>query len=147
MGILHAREEIRDQSHTMAHHKDLQWTHRQGLEESSLSPCPACVVYVKKNTTLIKIGAPLFDKKRATLLWFASGFVREAYCGPFGKKQMSGQPAKDQRSLKLPRKRLSCYLTPSGKIAATAVDKELNTRQDVLLVQLGRTKLQLTGSF
>ena len=41
-------------------------------------------VYVKKNATLIKnLCAPLFDKKRDTLLWFASGFVREAYCGTF----------------------------------------------------------------
>ena len=61
--------------------------------------------------------------------------------------QMSGWPVKDQRSLKSPRKQLICYLTLSGKIAATAMDKELNTRQDVFLVQLGRTKLQLTGSF
>ena len=60
---------------------------------------------------------------------------------------MSGRPVKDQRSLKSPRKRLICYLTLSGKIAATAMDKELNTRQEVLLVKLGRTKLQLTGSF
>ena len=34
----------------------------------------------------------------------------------------------DQRSLKLPRKRLISYLTLSGKTAATAMDKELNTR-------------------
>ena len=60
--------------------------------------------------------------------------------------QTSGRPVKDQRSLKLPRKWLICYLTLSAKIAATAMDKELNTRQDVLVVQLGRTKLQLTGS-
>ena len=46
--------------------------------------------------------------------------------------QMSGRPVKDQRSLKSPRKRLIPYLTLSGKIAATAMDKELNTRQDVL---------------
>ena len=51
--------------------------------------------------------------------------------------QMSGQLVKDQSSLKLPRKRLICYLTQSGKIAATAMDKELNTRQDVLLALLG----------
>ena len=38
---------------------------------------------------------------------------------------------KDQRSLKMPRKWLICYLTLSGKLAATAMDKELNTRQDV----------------
>ena len=56
--------------------------------------------------------------------------------------QKSGQPVKYQRSLKSPRKRLICYVTLSGKIAATAMDTELNTRQDVLLVQLGRTKLQ-----
>ena len=55
---------------------------------------------------------------------------------------MSGRLVKDQRSLKLPRKQLISYLTLNGKIAATAMDKELNTRQDVLLVQLGRTKLQ-----
>ena len=61
--------------------------------------------------------------------------------------QMSGLPVKDQRSLKSLRKWLICYLTLSGKISATAMDKQLNTRQDVLLVQLGRTKLQLTGSF
>ena len=79
--------------------------------------------------------------------------------GPTCNAQTSGQLVKDQRSLKLPRKRLISYLTLSGKIAATAMDKELNTRQDVamdkelnarqdvLLVLLGRTKLQLTGSF
>ena len=50
-------------------------------------------------------------------------------------------------SLQSPRKWLICYLTLSGKIAATAMDKELNMRHDVLLVQLGRTKFQLTGSF
>ena len=62
--------------------------------------------------------------------------------------QMSGWPVKDQRSLKSPRKWLISYLTLSDKIAATAMDKELNTRQDVyVLVQLGRTKLQLTSSF
>ena len=61
--------------------------------------------------------------------------------------QTSGRLVKDQRSLKSPRKRLICYLTLSGKIAATAIEKELNTRQDVPLVQLGRTKLQLTGFF
>ena len=54
---------------------------------------------------------------------------------------------KDQRSLNSPRKRLISYLTLSVKIAATVMDKELNTRQDVLLVLLGRTKVQLTGSF
>ena len=59
--------------------------------------------------------------------------------------QMSGRLVKDQRSLKSPRKRLISYLTLSSKIAATAMDKELNTRQDVLLVPLGHTKLQLTS--
>ena len=54
--------------------------------------------------------------------------------------QTSGRPVKGQWSL-------IYYLTLRGKIAATAMDKELNTRQDVLLVQLGRTKLQLTGYF
>ena len=33
--------------------------------------------FVKKNTALIKIFCSVFDKKCATLLWFASGFVRE----------------------------------------------------------------------
>ena len=61
--------------------------------------------------------------------------------------QTSGRPVKDQRSLKSPRKWLISYLILSDKIAATAMDKELNTRQDVLLIQLGHTKLQLTGSF
>ena len=42
-----------------------------------------CIVYVKKNATILINYAPLFDKKRATLLWFASGFVQEAYCGAF----------------------------------------------------------------
>ena len=36
--------------------------------------------------------------------------------------QMSGWLVKDQRSLKSPRKLLICYLTLSGKIAATAMD-------------------------
>ena len=45
--------------------------------------CSAHTVYVKKNTTLIKICVPLFDKKRVALLWFASEFVRGAYCGTF----------------------------------------------------------------
>ena len=58
-----------------------------------------------------------------------------------------GWPVKYQRSLKKPRKRLIPYITLSGKIATTAMGKELNTRQDVLLVQLGRTKLLLTASF
>ena len=40
-------------------------------------------VCVKKNATRIKISAARFDKKRAALLWFASGFVREAYCDTF----------------------------------------------------------------
>ena len=43
--------------------------------------------------------------------------------------QTSGRPVKDQRSLKSPRKWLISYLILSGKIAATAMDKELNTRQ------------------
>ena len=71
------------------------------------------------------------------LPWFMS---RE----PTRNAQTSGRPVKDQRSLKL---RFICYLSLSGKIAATVMDKELNTRQDVLLVPLGCTKLQLTGSF
>ena len=58
-----------------------------------------------------------------------------------------GGMVKGQRSLKLPRKRFISYLTRSDKIAGTAMDKQLNTRQDVLLVPLGRTKLQLTESF
>ena len=45
---------------------------------------------------------------------------------------MSGWPVEDERSLKLPRKQLICYLTLSGNIAGIAMDKELNTRQDVL---------------
>ena len=61
--------------------------------------------------------------------------------------QTYGRPVKDQRSLKLPRKWLICYVTLEWKIAATAMDKELNTRQDVLLFLLGHTKIQLTGSF
>ena len=40
-------------------------------------------IYVKKNATLIKMCVPPFDKKCATLLWFASGFVREVCCGAF----------------------------------------------------------------
>ena len=68
-------------------------------------------------------------------------YTRTFVCsGPGGgtrNAQMSGQLVKDQSSLKLPRKRLICCLTQSGKIAATAMDKELNTRQDVLLALLG----------
>ena len=44
------------------------------------------MVYVKKNATLKKNCAPPFDKKCATLLWFASEFVREAYCDAFNKR-------------------------------------------------------------
>ena len=33
----------------------------------------------------LKISALLFDQKCATLLWIASGFVREAYCAAFAK--------------------------------------------------------------
>ena len=40
-------------------------------------------VFVKKNATQIIICAPLFDKKRTTLLRFTSGFVREVYCDTF----------------------------------------------------------------
>ena len=85
-------------------------------------------------------------KSRATL----SIYISRTYVlvpGAPVNVQMSGRSVKDQRSLKSPRKRLICYLTLNGKIAATAMDKELNTRQDVILVQLGRTKLQLTGFF
>ena len=40
-----------------------------------------CTIYLKKNATLIKFGCATFQKKtRAALLWFASGFVWEAYC-------------------------------------------------------------------
>ena len=46
--------------------------------------------------------------------------------------QTFGQPVMDQKSLTSPKKRLICYLSLCGKIAATAMDKELNTRQDVL---------------
>ena len=73
--------------------------------------------------------------------------MRSGPGGPTCNAQTSGWPVKDQRSLKLPRKLLISYLTMSGKIVVTAMDKELNTRQDVLLVLLGCTKLQLTGSF
>ena len=64
--------------------------------------------------------------------------------------QTSGRPFKDQRSLKLPRKRLICYLTLSGKTTATAMDKELNTEYETSCPSASvRTykKLQLTGSF
>ena len=37
----------------------------------------------KRKQHLLKICAPHFDKTRAKLLWFASGFVREAYCAAF----------------------------------------------------------------
>ena len=47
---------------------------------------------------------------------------------------MSGRPVQDQRSLKSPRESLICYLTLGGEIAATSTDKELNTRQEVLLI-------------
>ena len=40
------------------------------------------VMYVryesKRMQPICKIGAPCFDKKRATLLWFASGFLWQA---------------------------------------------------------------------
>ena len=63
-------------------------------------------------------------------------YMRSGPGGPTRNAQTSGRSVKDQRSLKLPRKRLISYLTLSGKIAATAMDKELNTRQDLLLVPL-----------
>ena len=76
-----------------------------------------------------------------------STYMHSGPGGPLTRNaQTSGRPVKDQMSLKLPRKWLICYLTLSGKIAATAMDKELNTRQGVLLVPLGRTKLQLVPS-
>ena len=53
-------------------------------------------------------------------------YVRSGPGGPTCNVQTSGRPVKDQRSLKLSRKQLICYLTLSGKIAATAMDKELN---------------------
>ena len=43
--------------------------------------------------------------------------------------QTSGQLVKNQRSLKSPRKRLICYLTLSGKIVATVLDKRERERQ------------------
>ena len=61
--------------------------------------------------------------------------------------QTSGQPVKDQWSLKSPRQRVISYLSLSGQIAATAMDRELNTRQGVLMVQLGCTDLQQICSF
>ena len=86
-------------------------------------------------------------KSMATLSSYVCTCVRVPG-GPLTRDvQTSGRPVKDQRSLKSPRKQLICYLTLSGKIAATAMDKELNTRQDVLLIRLGRTKPQLTSSF
>ena len=40
--------------------------------------CPyVCTVHVKKNATICKVCALLFEKKRATLLRFSFGFVRE----------------------------------------------------------------------
>ena len=68
--------------------------------------------------------------------------------GPGGRRnaQTSGRPVEDQRSLKSLKKRLISYLTLSGKVSATAMDKELNMRKN-FLVQLRHTKLQLTGSF
>ena len=88
-------------------------------------------------------------KSMATL----SIYIRRTYIHAFwsrggpAQRATTGRPVNEQMSLKSPRKWLICYLTLNGKIAATAMDKELNTRQDVLLVQLGCTKLQLTSSF
>ena len=48
---------------------------REGRMERTYMYMCIYTIYVKMNA--------LFDKKRATLLWFASGFVREAYCGAF----------------------------------------------------------------
>ena len=53
--------------------------------------------------------------------------VVRAYWFGGGARAMRKRPA-DQSSLKLPRKRLISYRTVSGKTAATAMDKELNTR-------------------
>ena len=41
-------------------------------------------MYTSKTTQhKLKLIAPRFDKKHATLLWFASGFVRDVYCRAF----------------------------------------------------------------
>ena len=64
----------------------------------------------------------------ATLsIYISRTYVRSGPGGPHNT-QTSGRPVKDQRSLKLPRKWLICYLTLSSKIAATAMGKELNTK-------------------
>ena len=63
-------------------------------------------------------------KSMATLSIFIS--CTYVCFGPGGtpvNAQTSGRPVKDRRSLKSHRKRLICYLTLSGKIAATAMDK------------------------
>ena len=53
-----------------------------------LVPVTAGIIwYTSKRTQHQKIiCAPLFDKKCATILWSASGFAREVYCGTFAKR-------------------------------------------------------------
>ena len=76
-------------------------------------------------------------KSMATLsIYISRTYERTCVLVPGGTPhnvQKSGRLVKDQRSLKSPRKWLICYLTLRCKIAAIAMDKELNTRQDVLL--------------
>ena len=48
-----------------------------GQSRHEVEPFVTWMVYVKKNA-ICKICVARFDKKRAVLLWFASGFVRQA---------------------------------------------------------------------
>ena len=112
------------------------------------------LIFFRKNYTFYTCErSETITKSMATLSLYVRMYIHVRTCvlvrewALTRNAQTSGQQVKDQRSLKSPRKRLISYLTLSGKIAATAMDKELNTRQDDLLVPLGRTKLQLTGSF
>ena len=62
---------------------------------------------------------PRFDKKHGALLWFASGFVREAYCGTFC--QMCRDSAKHTMfSLCCTRR---CTFRDSVKVRRTQRDK------------------------
>ena len=64
---------------------------------------PAYMVYGKKNATICRICAPRFDKKHAVLLWFASGFVRKAYCGAFCQTHRNSASAPHFHGKKRPR--------------------------------------------
>ena len=54
-----------------------------------------CIRYMSKTMQpYLKLIVPRFDKKRDVLLWFASRFVREAYCNAFCQTRPRFLPAR-----------------------------------------------------